>query len=297
MTAIDSAPRDPFPVRLENFLLRHVNRALPWTRWGDRLMSLIWFVRAQRRLPRRDALLFNDALHRIKTSDEIMDPVRSFTSDKELVKDYVTAKIGARHNIPTLAVLRSMEEVRAYGFPRRCVIKPTHLSGRVILRRDGEPIDMAVIEDWFGRNYYHSSREANYRYLAPKVIVEPFVFDNDNPNDYKFFCHGGRAGLIQVDADRKTLHTRCFYDRDWKKLPFSMTYPMLEGDVPRPANLEEMLELAGTLSAGIGFVRVDFYSDGEQAFVGEITHVHGSGREHFVPRDSEAVASRMVFGA
>jgi len=291
------AQRDPFSVRLENFLLRHLNKALPWTRWGDRLMSLIWFVRAQRRLPRPGAPLFNDALFRIKTSNEILNPVRAFTSDKELVKDYVTAKIGARYNIPTLAVLKSMDEVRAYAFPDRCVIKPTHLSGRVILRRAGEPVDLAVIEDWFERNYYHSSREANYRYLEPKVIVEPFVFDNDNPNDYKFFCFNGRAGLVQVDADRKTRHTRCFYDRAWKKLPFSMTYPMLEGEVPRPDNLDDMLHLAGALSAGIGFVRVDFYSDGSHAYVGEITHVHGSGREYFLPRESEAVASRMVFGA
>jgi hypothetical protein len=190
-----------------------------------------------------------------------------------------------------------LDEVRAFEFPTRCVIKPTHLSGRVILRRGGEALDMDELEGWFSRNYYHSSREANYRYLAPKVIVEPFVFDNDNPNDYKFFCFAGRAGLVQVDADRKTRHTRCFYDRDWNKLPFSMTYPLLEGEVPRPANLESMLELAGVLSGGIGFVRVDFYSDGSQALVGEITHVHGSAREYFVPRHSEADASRMMFGA
>jgi hypothetical protein len=295
MTA--QAQRDPFPVRLENFLLRHVNQALPSTRWADRLMSLIWFVRAQRRLPRRDAALFNDMLYRIKTGDDILNPLRTFTSDKELVKLFVAATVGDRHNVPTIAVLKSMDEVRNYAFPPRCVIKPTHLSGRVILRRDGEPIDLSVIDDWFARNYYRTSREANYRYLVPKVIVEPFVFGDDNPNDYKFFCFGGRARLIQVDADRKTRHTRCFFDADWNKLPFSMTYPMLEGDVPRPGSLELMLRLAGALSADIGFVRVDFYATEHEAVVGEITHVHGSAREWFVPRESEVPVSRMLFGA
>jgi hypothetical protein len=296
MSDIEHAPRDPFPIRLENFLVRHINQALPSARWADYLMTLYWFVRMQRRLPKRDAMLFNDVLFRIKTSDDILNPVRSFTSDKELVKQYVAAKLGEHHNVPTIAVLRSLAEVRAFDVPRHCVIKPTHLSGTVILRRDGEALDFREMESWFGKNYYRSSREANYRYLVPKVIVEPFVFDDDNPNDYKFFCAGGRASLVQVDADRKMRHTRCFYDRHWNKQPFAMTYPMLEGDVPRPANLDLMLELAGKLSADIGFVRVDFYSDGRQALVGEITHVHGNVREFFLPRTGEAEVSRMLFG-
>jgi hypothetical protein len=41
------------------------------------------------------------------------------------------------------------------------VIKPTHLSGTVILRRDGEALDFDEIESWFDKNYYRSSREAN----------------------------------------------------------------------------------------------------------------------------------------
>ena len=76
-----------------------------------------------------------------------------------------------------------------------------------------------------------------------------------------------------------------------------MTYPMLEGDVPRPGSLELMLRLAGALSADIGFVRVDFYATEHEAVVGEITHVHGSAREWFVPRESEVPVSRMLFGA
>ena len=58
-----------------------------------------------------------------------------------------------------------------------------------------------------------------------------------------------------------------------------------------------MLELAGKLSADIGFVRIDFYSDGSRALVGEITHVHGNAREYFLPRTGEVQVSRMLFGA
>ena len=65
---------------------------------------------------------------RVKTSDEIEDPLRRFVSDKELVKEYVRETIGEQYNVPTLAVLHTPAEVDAYEFPANCCIKPTHAS-------------------------------------------------------------------------------------------------------------------------------------------------------------------------
>ena len=38
-------------------------------------------------------------------------------------------------------------------------------------------------------NYYNRSREANYKMLKPKVIVEELIFNDENIKDYKFFCY------------------------------------------------------------------------------------------------------------
>lgn len=290
------AKRRSLPARAENLFWRILVRVAPKTRRGDYVVSLLRFLRMQRRWPRRERRWFNDQLFAIKTSDEILDPLRVFTSDKELVRLYVKATVGDAHNVPTLAVLRSLEECRNFAFPNRCVIKPTHLSGTVILRRHGEPIDWPKIEHWFRHNNYPASREANYRQLRPKVVVEPFVFDDDNARDYKFFCSNGRPTLIQVDNDRFRGHTRNFYDPQWSRLDLHMTYPPGDVDDPRPDNLEEMLELAQRLSRDFSFVRVDLYSDGKQALLGELTHCHGSAGEYFVPRSAEAAASRIIFG-
>lgn len=281
--------------RIEDFFWRYLNRLLPRNRAGDYVSSFLWFVRIQRRWPRPERPFFNDRLFAIKTSGEIAEPLRVFTSDKEYVKLYVRAVVGEAHNVPTIAVLRSVDECRAFAFPQRCVIKPTHMSGAVVLRRNGEPVDFELIGKWFATNLYVESRESNYRQLRPKVIVEPFVFEDENPSDYKIFCAGGRPGLIQVDSDRHTRHVRSFYDVEWRRQPFSMTYPPSETDAPRPLNLELMLDLAARLSANFSFVRVDFYSNGDQALLGEITHCHGGTREFFVPRSAEAQASRLLF--
>ena len=154
-------------------------------------------------------MLWNDVFYRLKTTDEILDPLRVFVSDKELVKIYIKATVGDEYNVPTIAVLHSPDEVDGYEFPARCCIKPTHASAQYILRRQGEPHRLAnASRAGSVYNYYRAGRERNYKTLKPKVIVEPLVFDSTDLSDYRFFCVNGVPKLIQVDMDRHTHHTR-----------------------------------------------------------------------------------------
>jgi hypothetical protein len=253
------------------------------------------FLRAHGRLP-TNKLLFNDILYKIKTTDEITDPLRVFVSDKEFVKLYVKATVGDQFNVPTIKVLRSMDEVRSYQFPSDCCIKPTHMSGKVILRKQNSPVDFEEIDTWFKSTHYLVNREANYKTLKPKVIVEPLIFDSDDLMDYKIFCYEGRSKLIQVDVDRHIEHARKFYDTSWNELPFSLLYPRSTRRVEKPGNLDEMLSVASSLSCHFNFVRVDLYSNGEKCLVGEITNCHGNAWESFMPKSGEKLASDMIFG-
>ena len=289
------AGRSPLSKRITGRAWRELNALVPKTRWGDSVYTWLRFMSVHKRFPAKNGRLFNDFLYGIKTSSEILDPLRVFTSDKELVKLYVRAIVGEQYNIPTLAVLKSGREARSFEYPARCVIKPTHLSGPVILRRRGEPLDHGRIDTWLRSNYYDNGREANYRSLRPKVIVEPFVFDDDNPNDYKIFCVDGEPRLIQVDSDRHTSHTRSLFDVDWKQLPYSFLYPITQVPPARPENLAPMLEVARKLSAAFSFVRVDLYSNGTHALVGELTHCPENVRGVFRPEGAEAAVSGVLF--
>jgi hypothetical protein len=267
---------------------------IPETRLGDNVISYSRFVMTLLRTP-KDRLMFNDVLHTIKTTDAILDPLRVFVSDKEFVKLYVRATIGDEYNVPTLSLLTQPDDVDVCEFPLQCCIKPTHASGHVILRRGGEDIDRDKIKKWFGFNYYHWSREANYKYLRPKIIVEPLVFNNAEVEDYKFFCYNGFVKLIQIDFDRSFAHKRACYDINWNQLPFSFKYPKSSKASPKPANLSEMIDIAQRLSLRFGFVRVDLYSDGHRCFVGEITNCAGGACNRFIPEDAEATASKIIF--
>jgi len=160
-------------------ILRNI---LPRNRCGDLIYSYVRFLTRHKRIP-TNRLLFNDVLFNLKVSDEIIDPLRVFVSDKEFLKIYVRAMTDEKYNVPTIRVLASDEEIDDYDFPSNCCIKPTHLSGAVILRNDNEQLDKQKIKRWLRKNHYRRDREANYKTLKPKIIVEPIIFGNSNLED------------------------------------------------------------------------------------------------------------------
>jgi teichuronopeptide biosynthesis TupA-like protein len=272
-----------------------VSDLLPKSRMFDKGFALAQFLQAHGRLPRMTGGGFNDALFHIKTSNEMLDPLRAFVSDKARLKHYVSAKVGDAHNVPTIALLQSAAEADAFAYPADCVIKPTHMSGEIIFRRGGSAVDLAKVRSWFEKDFYRLTREANYRDLRPRVIVEPFVFGRASIEDYKVFCLHGRPFIVQVDFDRHTRHKQNLYTTDWEMLPFAISNPIGPGR-SKPANLDALIALAGRLSDEFNLIRIDLYTDEKTVLVGEITNCHQAGRGQFVPAEGEEIMSRILFG-
>jgi hypothetical protein len=287
---IKTAIRKSFFGAINRILLK----TLPNNLFGDLIYAKFLFLQTHKRWPQK-ILKVNDVLFNLKVSKKILDPLRIFVSDKELVKLYIKAKVGDKYNIPTLGVIRNAAEVDNYQFPERCCIKPTHTSNRVIIRKNNENIDLPEIKTWFSLNYYKNSREANYKYLTPKVIIESLVFDCDNAEDYRFFCYKGEPKIILIDIDIRVNRRRLFFDTKWNEMSFSWGYPKAHEKIPKPDNLDEMLNIARKLSADFDFIRIDIYSNGKSCFVGEITNCHASANSPFIPLDAESKVSDMIF--
>jgi hypothetical protein len=265
---------------------------IPRTRLGDRYLAREAFIKAHGRAPSKNGG-FNDMIYYIKTGEEIMHPLRHRITDKEFVKEYVKDKVGDQYNVPTIAILRSVEELTRYTFPVDCVIKPTHLSGQVIFRRDGSSVDMARMVDWMRTNYYRWTREVNYRDLAPKIIVEPYIFGRKGVEDYKIHCVQGEARLMWIDIGRQTDHRRNIYTTDWQQIDAAIAHETGEHR-DRPANLEEMLDVASALAADLNYIRVDLYSDGKNVLVGELTNCSDDARGIWYR--GEKVFTETMFG-
>ena len=108
---------------------------LPETQLGDKIYSYINFAFNHKGRFPKNQILFNDYMFNLKTSSEIINPLRVFITDKEFGKFYIKSVVGDEYNVPTYKVLNSQDEVDNYTFPSECVIKPTHMSGKVILKK------------------------------------------------------------------------------------------------------------------------------------------------------------------
>ena len=284
-------------ILVKNFVhgIQKFRRMIPRNKFGDYLIHLERFLTAHGRFPGKTLLGFHDTLFHVKVSGECINPMRRYVTDKENVKQYIAETIGDQCNVPTFAILRSRGDILEYNYPTRCVIKPTHASGITILRKSGEAVDASKISEWLEIDYYELTRERNYHGLTPKVIVEPFVFDHDAPDDYRFFCVNGVPKVILYDQNDDTIERfRSVLNSDWRQLPFSLK---CEQRTPpeRPACLQEMLEAAAQLAKPFDFIRVDFYTDGNEFRVGELTNCHAAAMQTFVPADSEKWADEFLF--
>ena len=251
-------------------------RLLPQTAWGDREFSRRRFVRKQGRRPKpQEPHRLTDYLYRIKTNGSLTDPLCQFVTDKEFAKLYIGTATGSDYLPETYRVLRNECDIDAFVPDRvSCVVKPTHLSGLVLFYTDSDVvIDRDLLRIWLQKDHYRGTREANYRYLKPKIIVEEFLSgDGVNiPKDYKIFCFGGMPKMIQVDSDRFGEHTQNFYDLGWSRLPITFGVSTGPKDDEKPRLLEEMLLVAATLAAPFIFVRVDLYVSDTGIKVGELT--------------------------
>jgi hypothetical protein len=273
------------------------HRICPRNHVGDTLWSIYFHHRVFGELPRmRIPLRFNEHLLRLKLSADGRSSLRARITDKELVKDFIRERLGEGYTAQTLAVLRSRAEARAFAFPETCVIKPTHSSGDVILRRRGEAIDHIRIDAWFAKNLYEFAREPNYRHLTPKVIVEELLVEpgHETPSDYKFHCFHGTAAYLLVVTNRFSDARLDFFSPRWRALAFGKHGHRCSDPPPlRPGLLEAMLAAARTLSAGFSFIRVDFLHLGSRFVVGELTNFPAAAAERFDPDEADFRAGRL----
>ena len=264
---------------------------LPRTLWGDRQFGAYRFYKRLKRFPERRPIRFNDHLFVLKTSGFCYDPLIQFVTDKEYAKLYIALAVGKQYTIETYHILRNREELNEFSPDRcPCVLKPTHSSGQaVVCTNSSTSLDRDALGKWFDINRYDLSREQNYRYLIPKIIVEQFFSEDGHtvPKDYKFFCFRGVPEIIQVDTDRFSNQFQNFYDTGWNRIPVVALYPGKEQDDDKPVLLDRMLDLARQLSAPFPFVRVDMYATTTEIRIGELTFSPWSASHPLQPPEAD----------
>lgn len=217
----------------------------------------------------------------------------SMCADKCAVREYVLSKTNRPDILNDVYFVGAdASKIPFDELPNKFVIKATHGSGWNIFVHDKAAANIPEIvsrcRKWMDTKHSVATRnvcETHYDPIVPRIIIEKYMEDATYgiPIDYKFFCFGGRPVYVQVDLDRFVDHRRNFYDVAWREMDVRVTY--LKGKpVPRPAMLNDMMDVAAKLATGFGFCRVDLYSpDDKRVLFGEMTFAPGSGLERFDP--------------
>ena len=277
------------PRRRKNGLLPRAYHSLLSALPSSASLSVQYFV-AHGSLPNlRSPRTFSEKIQYRKLFDR--DPRLPILADKVLVKDYVAEKLGRSWLIPTIWSGKAFPPRAKRNWTPPFVVKTNHGSGRNIFVKaepDWDSIEL-LCERWLRQTWQPHEFQWAYNAIEPQILIEPHMGHADaRPVDYKFFVFGGRVEYIQVDTDRHTDLKRCFFDRNWRRQPFSkgravnLKYPLESCDIARPKHLGEMIDAAETLAADIPFVRVDLY-DLERPLFGEMTFYPASGFSRFFP--------------
>lgn len=245
-----------------------------------------------------DPQTYNEKIQWMKLYDK--DPRKSLLTDKITVRDYVEDRIGLEYLIPLIGTYDYVEEIDFDALPRQFVLKASHGCAMNEIVRDKAKMNIAAVKKkakkWLETNFaFVNGFELHYLDIPHRLLIEEYIQNGDGDlPDYKFWCFNGKVHYVMYLAERSAGLKMVFFDREWRKLPFVYSYPRYEKDVPRPDNLDEMIEAAERLASDFSHARVDLYrlDDGRIKF-GEITFSSASGACRWNPADADREIGRL----
>ncbi|PWW08475.1 teichuronopeptide biosynthesis TupA-like protein [Paenibacillus cellulosilyticus] len=240
---------------------------------------------------------FNEKIQWLKLN--LRNPLMTTCADKFLVRDYVEKKIGKDVLNDLYGVYKSVKDINIAELPDSFVMKVNHGSGQNIFCSNKNDFDfkkaVRELNRYLRYNHYLHGREWAYKNIEAQVIIEEYLNDSGkSPDDYKFFCFNGRPEFIQMDIDRFGNHTRNIYDLNWELMDFKIEYNNSQEEVPRPSQLNLMIDYAKKLSREFPFVRVDFYNFNNKIYFGEMTFYPGNGVELIYPEQYSTILGEKI---
>lgn len=230
-------------------------------------------------------------------------------ADKYAVRGYVAEKGLKDILIPLVGVWERATDIELDKLPDEFVLKATHGSGDILVVTDKNKLDWPATVEMFTNDLAHKygALESGHHYMriVPKMIAEELI-KNDSETakvsfsliDYKLWCFNGKCHYIWACANRDEHATEVMtYDREWNAHPeYSVFYAGYKhGEIlPKPKNLELMIEVAEKLSEDFPCVRVDLYNVNGKIYFGELTFTSYGGLMDFYTDEFQEMAGSLI---
>lgn len=277
------------------YYLKRLYRYKHWDR--EKNIRDLYFHKTGNQLNLADPETFNDKVNWLKLN--WYDSIATDCVDKYKVRKIIEQK-GYGYLLNDLyAVYDSPKDIEWDKLPEEYILKTNNGCGGHVIKRQGEEVDRKKAIKQFKKgmreNYAVYSCEWPYEKVEPKIICEKLLSqDGHIPYDYKFFCANGKVLFLFVATGRGSDTRFDFYDTDFNHIDVTQHYKNAEHAIEKPKNFNKMLEIAGVLSQGFPFVRVDFYNIDGKIIFGEYTFFHFGGLEEFSPSEYNYIFGDML---
>jgi len=230
-------------------------------------------------------------------------------SDKYEVRKYIES-LGLKDILTECyGVWDRAEDIDFNNLPDKFVVKCTHDCGSTIVIRDKSKMNKQEVVDFLQAhldvNYGYEWCELHYTKIKPRVIAESLIEMDSTGDliDYKINCIHGKPQYVEViygrelKSDGGSNHAVFdLYDiHTWQ--PMRQYKTNLDDnfrDVPRPENLEKMIEVAEKISQGFPQVRVDLYNVNGRIYFGEMTFFSASGMNNDLSREFQLMIGDRI---
>ena len=247
-------------------------------------LSLVYYATFWQRIKWETPETFNEKLTWLKIYGR--KPEYTTMVDKYAVKEYVASIIGKEYIVENYAVSDNWDGIEWDKLPDQFVVKCTHDSGGAFICRDKKTFDFAgtrkIIERNLSTYNYKIAREWPYKNVPHRIIVDKLLDEHTGRElrDYKFWCFNGNPTYMYCTNKAKEIYEN-FYDMEFNPIMIDHGFKRHLPEFEKPAEFETMKKLAKVLSAGIPFVRIDFFDVEGRVYFGEFTFFDWGGLRPF----------------
>ena len=198
------------------------------------------------------------------------------------------------------------------SLPNQFVLKVNNGCGDVLICKDRTKLEKEATVKLYNKlvtsKYGDVSGEPHYARITPCIIAEELLDITKQPIqsssliDYKVCCLNGKPFCIWCAWNRRGHSADTgIYDTDWNYHPewsvFSRTFKEGDTRLPKPQNLNKMLDVASRLSTGFPILRVDLYEVDGKVYFGELTFTSlGGFMDYLTPEILQTMGEMVNLG-
>ena len=298
------------------YFIRNIENTDDWKKLVEtnpkKAFEMKWNRFYRRKFPWKNPRTLNEKL----TWMEVYTDTSKWTeyTDKYEVRKHI-ASLGLKDILTECyGVWDRAEDIDFDKLPDKFVLKCTHDCGSTIIIRDKSKMDKQSVIDFLNKHvsvrYGYDSCEPHYTFIKPRIMAESLIemdntdeFSSETTVDHKIRCIDGKAQYDMVCYDRslesgsggsKTIYD--LYDiHTWQPMrQYLADRGVKYRNVPRPHNLERMIEIAEVIAKGYPQVRVDLYNVKGKIYFGEMTFFAFSGmNNHFTMEFQRMIGDRI----